>query len=343
MAAATGPVSLCPVGNTPIKMFGAFVATGQDFDKGWYLARNASGLFVEATVTTTLLPGGFVDRALLGDDIPTGDDTDLVNVETGVYRVPMLSTSTFAVTDKPGPIYAHNNREFAKSSSGRSIAGLFLCLDDENPTTHCIAWIGLEGAAIAKGIAASAALSGTGNIPTDEWTNPAAVSTTALKAATATQAAPLTISSFVAGGVAALLAYPRNVTFTGGSTTADCPSTVDLVGTDVNDAALLETVALTSGSGTGVKAFKTLTSVAYGAGGGTGGTVAIGIGGKLGLTHPAKTRVGVVNVIREYAVNAVVTSGTYVIAATSPPNGTYAPSSAPDGTRDYTLTYEQDV
>ncbi len=152
MAAAAGPVSLSPVAPTPIRMLGAFVKAAESFDKGWMLMRDANGLLVVASAAATLLPGGFATKAMLDDDVPAASDTDLVNVECGVYSVPMLSTSAFVVGDKPAPIYAHNNREFAKSGAGRSIAGLFICLDDARPTTHCIAWIGPEGAAMAAGI-----------------------------------------------------------------------------------------------------------------------------------------------------------------------------------------------
>jgi hypothetical protein len=346
MGAAIGPVSMNRVGNTPIKLLGAFVKTAEEFDKGWMLMRDSSGLFVEASVATTLLPGGFADRALLGDDAPSGDDTDLINVETGIYSVPMLSTSTFAVTDKPGPIYAHNNREFAKSSSGRSIAGLFICLDDEFPTARCVAWIGPEGAAIAKGIADAAALATSGTFICDEWTDASAVSTTALKAATTFTTDPQTILAAAltsSGGTAALAAYPRNVTFTGGGTTGHCPTQVVITGTDINDDSLSETLALSSGSGTGVKAFKTIVSFVFTGATSNDGTVACGIGKKFGLSRPIKQRIGLPHVIQELAINAVVTTGTYVAAATSPPNGTYAPSANPDGSNDYALTYEQDV
>lgn len=193
--------------------------------------------------------------------------------------------------------------------------------------------------------AATAAVVANTTIRIDEWTDPAAVSTTALKAATLITTDPQTIlaAALVAGGKTALATYPRNVTFTGGGTTAHCPTSVVITGTDYSDAALSETVALTAGSGVGVKAFKTTASYVF-TGATTGdGSVAIGIGGKLGLTRKIKQRIALPHVIQELAVNAVVDTGTYVSAATSPPYGTYAPADAPDGTRDYALSYEQDL
>lgn len=134
-------------GTSPL---GAYVLTAETFYKNWVMARDAAGLLVEPTAIRTLLPGGYVDRSLLVAAV--GSDTDQANVETGFFSVPMLSTSVFAASDAPLPIYFENNREFAKSNSNRSVAGLFLFLDPARPTTHCIAWIGPEGAAIGKAL-----------------------------------------------------------------------------------------------------------------------------------------------------------------------------------------------
>lgn len=148
MAANTGVGQKDHVPSTsPI---GAYVKSGETFYKDWIVARDANGLFVEPSAATTLLPGGYIDRSIL--TAPGASTTDQANVVTGVFSVPMLSTSAFAATDGPLPIYFHNNREFSKSNSGRSVAGVFLCLDPKRPTTHAIAWISLEGAAIGKAL-----------------------------------------------------------------------------------------------------------------------------------------------------------------------------------------------
>lgn len=183
------------------------------------------------------------------------------------------------------------------------------------------------------------------NIGVDEWTDPAAVLTTALLAATATTVAAQTVlaAALTAGGVAAILLYPRNITFTTGGTATDAPASVVITGTDINNAALTETLVLSQSAGTdqGVKAFKTIVSIVYGAGVGTGGTVAIGIGKKFGLSKPVKYRAGVLKPIQEIAIGAVVTTGTFTSAATSPPNGTYSPSANPNGsTDDFGIYYE---
>lgn len=204
-------------------------------------------------------------------------------------------------------------------------------------------------AIIAVATAAKAdvvAMQGSGAFVTDEWTDPAAVLTTALLAATLITTDPQTVltAALTAGGIAATLLYPRNFTITGGGTTAHCPTQVVATGTDIAGAALTETLALTSGSGTGVKAFKTYTSFVF-TGATTGdGSCAIGIGKKFGLSRKLKSRAGLPNTIRETAIGVLVTSGTIVSAATAPPNGTYAPSANPNGTTDdFALTYEQDL
>src|SRR5688572_11740914 len=68
-----------------------------------------------------------------------------------------------------------------------------------------------------------------------EFTNAAAASATALRAATATVETERTTTSFSAGGVAALAAYPRQIVFTtAGGTAADAPASATITGTDVD-------------------------------------------------------------------------------------------------------------
>jgi hypothetical protein len=102
-----------------------------------------------------------------------------------------------------------------------------------------------------------------------------------LKAATATVASPVTLTSadLLDAGEAALLAYPRKIVFTtAGVTPADAPATALITGTDYLGAAQTETVniAQTATTATSTKWFKTITSIAYAAADGTAATVAIG-------------------------------------------------------------------
>lgn len=185
---------------------------------------------------------------------------------------------------------------------------------------------------------------GTGPLVVAEFTNPALAVATGIEAATDVTLAARTVTAFVAGGVAALAAYPRNITFTtAGTTPADAPATATITGTDVNGAVLIEVVNVpqTATSVAGVKCFKTLTSVVYSVGQGTDATVSIGFGVVLGLPKKAATRAGGVNVLSEIAVGAVAVNGTFVTAAVCPPNGSYTPNAAPDGSNDYAVTYEK--
>lgn len=187
---------------------------------------------------------------------------------------------------------------------------------------------------------------GTNLIAIDEWVDPAAAAVDGLEAATATVAAIRTVTTFEAAGIAALAAGPRNISFTtAGVTPADAPANAVVTGTDVNDAALTETVTVpqTAATGYSAKCFKTLTSVVYPAADGTAATVAIGFGPKLGLHSKIKTRAGLTAPIVENEAGVVVTTGTFEDAATSPPNGSYTPATAADGANDYALTYERDL
>lgn len=177
-------------------------------------------------------------------------------------------------------------------------------------------------------------------ISVEEWTNPAADDAAGLKAATAASLAVqvYTASQLIAGGIAALLAFARNVTFTtAGNTPADAPATATVVGTDVNGAAQTEVVnvAQTATIAVGVKAFKTITSITYSAGQGTDCTVAIGFGSTFGLPKTPKARAGLTKAVMEIAIGAVVVTGT--INAT---NKTYTPAAVANGTNDYAVFYE---
>lgn len=175
-------------------------------------------------------------------------------------------------------------------------------------------------------------------ITVDEFTNPAAAGAADLEAATAVTVAPRTVTSFLAGGVAKLLAFGRNLTFTtAGGTPADAPATATITGT-YRGAAQTEVVnvAQTATIATGTKPFDTVESVAYSAAQGTDATVSIGVGAGLGIRQVPKARGGGTNIIREIAVGALVTNG----VLTS--EGLYTPNTAPDGTRDYAIYYEYD-
>lgn len=185
-----------------------------------------------------------------------------------------------------------------------------------------------------------------GQFPVDEITNPVASAAAGLLAATASTLAVQTYlaAALIAGGKTALAAWPRNITFTtAGSTASDAPATATITGKDIDGAALTETVMLaqTATIVAGVKCFSTITSIVFAVGDGTGATVSIGFGAVFGLSKLPKVRAGALNVLNEVANAVQVTTGTFVLPATSPPYGSYAPSAAPDAAKDYAITYER--
>lgn len=179
-------------------------------------------------------------------------------------------------------------------------------------------------------------------ITVQEYTNVAAAVTNGLLAATTCSVAVQvkTASGLLAGGKTALLACPRNITFTtAGDTPADAPATATIVGTDIYNQAQTEVVNVgqTATTVAGTKAFKTVKSITYSAGQGTDATVAIGFGNVLGLLKTPKVRAGLAAIVKEVVGGSVVTNG--VLDAT---NKTYAPNSAPNGTLDYAIYFEYD-
>lgn len=182
------------------------------------------------------------------------------------------------------------------------------------------------------------------------YTDPAAASTTGLKAAapSSTSAVNLTRADLIAGGLTTLAAYPRRLSVTvGGGTAGDAPASVDITYIGIDGETYTETVAPNLSGGTvytdgyAVGFPSTGTIYAFDAGTGTDATVALGWGAELGLLAKAVDYgTNVLNVQKEIAVGAVVTTGTFKGPAAAPPYGSYEPASAANGSRDYTLVVE---
>lgn len=185
------------------------------------------------------------------------------------------------------------------------------------------------------------------SVVVEEWTNAAATAAAGLKDAAATVAAIVTFtaSDLKSAAKTDMLANPRTITFTtAGVTPANAPANVVITGTDVNDDVISETLVLaqTADIVESVKAYKTITSLVFPAADGTAATIAVGLGTKFGLKKKIKTRAGLTTAIKEIANGAVVTNGVFTSAATSAPNGLYAPNANPDGSKDYCIYYESD-
>ena len=182
----------------------------------------------------------------------------------------------------------------------------------------------------------------------DEFTDEPAADPNAIVLSQASVAAPVSLSGATLDGVVggAVMEAARNITVsTAGLTPADAPATMDVTGTDENNNAQTETitVAQTATIVAGVKAFKTVTQIDFPAADGTAALLEVGFGEVLGLSKPLVSRAGLGAVVHEIAAGSSVTTGTFVDAATSPPNGTYAPATVTDGSNDYAVYYEYDA
>lgn len=144
MAAATGVVPKRPV--IEFVALAADVKDGETYEKGWLLARDSSGDIVVPTEVTTLLSGGYAGRGV------TSASSDDDSLQIGIFSVPMKSGDTLTSTSNPAPIYFVNNYEVGATGTGRSIAGLFLCVDPDD-SARAFVDVSPNGVAIAKAIA----------------------------------------------------------------------------------------------------------------------------------------------------------------------------------------------
>lgn len=191
-------------------------------------------------------------------------------------------------------------------------------------------------------------------LPVDvlELTDPPTLDVDGLKVATATVAAPVTLTKdggdFIANGLAELAAVPggRQLTFTtAGSTPADAPATATVVGLDSNgnEATEVVTLAQTAAAATSATCWTDITSITYPAADGTDATIAIGWNNVFGLPSKAFLRGGGIPVVFELEDGAAPTAGTFIAPASAAPNGGYTPNSTPNGSLDFHLCYEVDA
>lgn len=188
-----------------------------------------------------------------------------------------------------------------------------------------------------------------GLLRTEEFTNVATADVDGIKKSIATSDADVSyVAADFDGDVGTdEMVPPRNPTIT--SSTHAHVTNVDVVVTGkVRDYSgklidQTETITTTNGGGAtdaGTKAFSIIEQYDVPAMGGVSGALEFGFGTLIGLGAPMKSRAGLLAPIREISGGAVVTNGTFTTAAAQVPNGTYSPNSAPNGTLDYSLTYE---
>lgn len=192
--------------------------------------------------------------------------------------------------------------------------------------------------------------SGGGLIRTDEFTNPAAESTDAIKLSIATDTSVASYGSTALDGAvgATEMVPPRNPTVTASASVDVTGGVVTFTGrirlADGTLAAATATVTVASGGGATYAAAGALSfvdSISVPAQGGVGGTLSFGFGARLGLKAKIKERAGLLAPLREVAVGAVVTTGAFA-TPTGCPVTVYTPASAPNAARDYAVTYEVD-
>lgn len=191
----------------------------------------------------------------------------------------------------------------------------------------------------------ASALAPLATVTVEEFTNPVVADTDGIKTAIATVAAITTYSGAALNGAvgAGVMSPPRNPTVTASDSAGSYVGSVTFTGVDINGNAITEAVAISNNAtAVGAKAFAKITSIGLVAQTDTAGSLQFGFGAKMGLAKKIKSRAGLATAIKEIAVGAVVTNGTFVAAATGLPNGTYAPNTPQNSTNDYAIYYEYD-
>lgn len=192
--------------------------------------------------------------------------------------------------------------------------------------------------------------SGGGYFRTDEFTDPPAADPNGIKLSIATSNGDRVFSGSDLDGVVgeAEMVPPRNPTVT--STThadVDAVSVVFRGKLRNSEGQLVDhevTVGTTDGGGAtdaGTDVLSLVEEIEVPAMAGAGGALEFGFGALIGLSAKMKSRAGLLAPIRQIAVGVAVTTGAF----TNPANSivtSYAPASAPDGIRDYAVTYEVD-
>ena len=178
----------------------------------------------------------------------------------------------------------------------------------------------------------------------EEFDLPTAASSNAFLHSVATTNGTVTYTS--ANGLLApnLSTGALNVVITSNANSA-CPTSAVITGFDAAGNAQTETIALTTGAGTGVKGWSSITSIELLGGTGTTGTTIIGTGVVIGLKQKPKGRLGQTTTtvpFKEWlSTSGTITSPT--AGSVDSTNHTYTPNSAPDGsTLSYAVFYEYD-
>lgn len=170
-----------------------------------------------------------------------------------------------------------------------------------------------------------------------------AASAAAVLAATATAVTAQTITTGITNPD-----VPRNLTITTGGTTADIAAgTVTITGTNVEGKTISEAFSMSdnlNGSVTGNIAFKTVTQIVFPIADGTGATISVGTGAKLGLNHRLQPNKSTVIVLQDTAIDgSIPTVQATPTASTTHGDtvelNTVTPATTPNGTTFLTILY----
>lgn len=169
----------------------------------------------------------------------------------------------------------------------------------------------------------------------------ASASSTAVLAATAAATSAKTVTTGLTDPD-----VPRNLTVTPGGTTADIrDSVVTINGTNIEGKPFSETFRFAdqaSGAVTGVKAFRTVTSVVIGQQGSANPTFAVGTGNKLGVNHRLFNQNTTVKVYTQSAAYGALTlqnPPTVVSNEGNLENNTVTPATTPNSSLIFNIFY----
>ena len=178
---------------------------------------------------------------------------------------------------------------------------------------------------------------------TESWTDAVAADPNGYSATHAGAGAAGTTEQTLGGALAGVADFARNVvvTVTHGSSVVAMSGVI--TGTDVHGNGITEAWAVTAtGTSkvfTGLKAFKTVTSITeVVVADASGNSIISGSGDKLGLSQIC----AVASLVKEISGGSVVTNGTTVAGSTvstADRRGTYAPNTVPDGAVDFEIYY----
>lgn len=164
------------------------------------------------------------------------------------------------------------------------------------------------------------------------WSGPAAASATGIAASKVI--ASTGGATLITSGLADI-AVARNVTLTPTGTTANVAAgTAVVTGKSINGAAISENFSITSAQSsatTGSKAFKSVTSVSFPQASGSGVTLSIGIGSKLGIPH-CMDRAGEY-VFSEFNSVYDTTRGTMAVSSAAAESNTFTSNTSLNGSR----------